>query len=355
MTGQAGIPALDDFKGALDWPNLNAWIAKQNLPGSGPVTAAHRLRGGMQNQVFLIERDGGGFVLRRPAASKPGVSKTMLREARVLDALSGAAIPHPRLYAVCEDPDVTGASFYCMESIEGFAPGGPLKGEYETQPAWRRAMGEELVRSAAAMAAIDTDAAGLADLGKPEHWHERQVERWRSQLEGYAGAFAGYEPRELPHFDEIGRWLADNLPSGRRIGLVHGDFQFANVMFSLQAPRISGVIDWELASLGDPLLDLGWVLTSWTEDGDPPGRKPLVQPWADFLPRAELIRLYGELSGRDMAEMDWFFALACYKLACLLEGTVAASKAGKVPADVGAHVHGYASWLTTKARQIIAG
>jgi len=83
-------------------------------------------------------------------------------------------------------------------------------------------------------------------------------------------------------FDEIGRWLSDNLPAGRCIGLTHGDFQFANVMFSLEAPRISGVIDWELASLGDPLLDLGWVLTSWTEPGDPEGRKPVVQPWRIF-------------------------------------------------------------------------
>jgi aminoglycoside phosphotransferase (APT) family kinase protein len=355
MSDQAAAGALDDFKGALDWPRLEAWIATQDLPGSGPVTAVQRLRGGMQNQVFLLEREGGRFVLRRPPVSKPGVSNTMLREARILKALAGGEVPHPAFYALCEDPGVTGASFYCMEPIEGFAPGGPLRGEYETDPAWRRAMGDELVRAAAALAAVDPDAVGLADLGKPADWHERQVARWRSQLEGYAASFPGYDPGELPHFDEVGRWLSDNLPSGRRIGLVHGDFQFANVMFSLKAPRISGVIDWELASLGDPLLDLGWVLTSWTEDGDPPGRKPLVQPWQDFLPRAELVRLYGEITGRDMAEMDWFFALACYKLACLLEGTVAASKTGKAPAAVGEHVHGYASWLTTKARQLVAG
>ena len=351
----ADAVALDDYKGALDWPRLAAWIETQPLPGSGPVIAAQRLRGGMQNQVFLIERAGGAFVLRRPPLAKPGISKTMLREARVLRALAGTDVPHPELYALCEDPDITGASFYCMAPIEGFAPGGALKGEYAVDARWRGAMGEELVRAAAALTAIDTDAVGLADLGKPDAWHERQVERWRSQLEGYAASFAGYDPRELPHLDTIGRWLGDNLPADRRIGLVHGDFQFANVMFSLQAPAISGVIDWELASLGDPLLDLGWILTSWTEEGDPPGRRPLVQPWADFMPRAELIRRYGALTGRDMAEMDWFFVLACYKLACLLEGTVAAAKGGKVPAETGAHVHAYASWLTAKARQIIAG
>jgi aminoglycoside phosphotransferase (APT) family kinase protein len=354
MSAEAQAIALDDFKGALDWSRLNDWITTQDLPGQGPVTAVQRLRGGMQNQVFLLERDGGAFVLRRPPVAKPGTSKTMVREARVLKALAGTEVPHPELYALCEDTEVTGATFYCMEPLEGFAPGGALKGAYEIDPAWRRAMGGEFVAAAAALAAIDLDTAGLADLGKPADWHERQVERWRTQLEGYTASFAGYDPKGLPHFDNVGRWLSDNLPSGRRIGLVHGDFQFANVMFSLKAPRISGVVDWELASLGDPLLDLGWVLTSWTEEGDPPGRKPLVQPWEDFGSRTDLVRRYGEITGRDMAEMDWFFALACYKLACLLEGTVAASKVGKVPADVGAHVHSYASWLTTKARQIIA-
>lgn len=346
---------LDDFKGALNWPNLNDWIAGQNLPGSGPVTAAQRLRGGMQNQVFLLERGAARMVLRRPPVSKPGPSKTMQREAKVLRALQGSAVPRPELYALCEDTEVLGATFYVMQPLEGFAPGGPLKGEYATNPEWRRAMGGEFVKAAAALAAIDVEAAGLADLSKPADWHARQVSRWRDQLHGYAASMPGYNPAELPYFDEIGAWLSGNLPSGQRIGLTHGDFQFANVMFSLNAPRISGVIDWELASLGDPLLDLGWVLTSWTEPGDPEGRKPLVQPWEDFSPRAELVRRYGELTGRDMGEMNWFFALACYKLACLLEGTVAASKAGKVPADVGAQVHHYASWLTAKARQIIAG
>ena len=153
----------------------------------------------------------------------------------------------------------------------------------------------------------------------------------------------------LPHVDAVGRWLTDNLPADRRIGIVHGDLQFPNVMFSMHAPRISGVVDWELASLGDPLLDLGWILSSWWEEGDPEGKNPLVKPWDGFLSRAELVRRYGEISGRNMDAMPWFFTLACYKLACLLEGTYARSKAGQVPADVGASVHAYAVWLMNKA------
>jgi aminoglycoside phosphotransferase (APT) family kinase protein len=346
---------LDDFKGAIDWPRFDAWLeGQQGVPGSGPATAAKRLRGGLQNQVFLIERAGGSFVLRRPPVSRGGVSETMLREARVLKALTGSTVPCPAFYALGDDPAIIGSTFYLMEPLEGAAPMGPLQGDYATDAGWRRAMGEQLVRAAAALGTIDPQAVGLADLGKPDNWHERQVARWRSQLEGYA-ATPGYDPKALPDVDAVGRWLSDHLPAGRRIGIIHGDLQFPNVMFSLEAPKVSGIIDWELATLGDPLLDLGWILSSWWEDGDPEGKQPMVAPWDGFLPRAELVRLYGELTGRDMAEMPWFFALACYKLACLLEGTYAASKAGKVPAEVGDQVHGYAVWLMAKARQIIAG
>ena len=355
MSDHAEI-ALDDFKGLLNWPNLNAWIETQDVPGSGAVTSAKKLRGGLQNQVFLLTRGGASFVLRRPPASKGGINDTMLREARVLKALAGSDVPRPDFYAVCEDPDVTGATFYLMEALEGTAPMGPLVGEYATDASWRRAMGEDLVRAAAALGSVDPAAVGLGDLGKPDNWYERQVSRWAKQLEGYATAMPGYDPRELPHFAEVGRWLSDNIPtSDHRIGLTHGDLQFPNVMFSLQAPKVSGIIDWELTTLGDPLLDLGWILSSWLEPGDPEGKQPMVTPWDGFITRADIVKLYGDLTGRDMSAMPWFFALACYKLACLLEGTTAAGKAGKVPEDVANSVHAYATWLTTKARQIVAG
>ena len=347
--------ALDDFGGLINWDLLNAWLETSEAPGSGPVTAARKLAGGLQNNVFLLSRHNRDVILRRPGKHlKPKSNETMLREAYVLKALEGSAVPHPRMLALCDDADVLGACFYLMEPLEGFAKSGDLPGQYATDSSWRRAMGDAMVKAASALGEVNYVAAGLEDLGKPDNWHERQVERWRSQLEGYA-ATPGYDPTDLPHVDAVGRWLADNLPNDRRIGLVHGDLQFPNVMFSLQAPKISGVLDWELVSLGDPLLDLGWILSSWFEDGDPEGKSPMVRPWEGFLSRRELIALYGEQSGRDMAQVPWFFALACYKLACLLEGTFAASKAGKVPEPVGRSVHAYATWLMTKALQIIAG
>ena len=354
MSTDASSTALDDFKGLIDWPRFSAWMVTQNLPGAGPITAARKLQGGLQNNVFLLQRGPDSFVLRRPTKHlRPDSNDTMLREARVLKALAGTNVPHPRFYAVCDDPAVIGACFYLMEPLEGFAPRGDLPGSYGSDPAWRRGLSEELVNAAAALGAVDHQAVGLETLGKPADWHARQVSRWRSQLDGYR-SMPNYDG-QLPYMDEVGAWLTDHLPDNRRIGVVHGDLQFPNVMFSLQAPKVAGIVDWELASLGDPLLDLGWILTSWWEEGDPEGKQPLVKPWDGFLSRAELIRRYGELSGRNMDAMPWYFTLACYKLACLLEGTYARSKGGQVPAEVGASVHAYAVWLMNKAKQTIAG
>jgi aminoglycoside phosphotransferase (APT) family kinase protein len=340
MSAQAGT-AIDDFGGLIDWSGLNAWIAGQDVPGAGAVSAARKLAGGVQNNVFLLERGGESLVLRRPSKHlRANSNETMLREARILNALAGSAA-------------VIGACFYLMSPLEGFAPSGQLPGRYATDATWRRGMGEEMVRAAAALAGVDPAAVGLQDLGKPDDWHERQVGRWRSQLDGYRSV-PNYDAGGLPHVDEVGRWLSDHLPQDRRIGLIHGDLQFANVLFSQHSPRISGVVDWELATLGDPLLDLGWVLGSWWEKGDPDGKRPLVAPWEDFMSRADLAGLYGESTGRSLGDLPWYFALACYKLACLLEGTYARSRAGQMPAHIGEQIRGYAIWQMRKAAQIIA-
>ena len=352
---QQNSAALDNFAELLNWPRLHEWLAAQSLPGSGPVTGVRKLPGGLQNSVFLVNRSNATFVLRRPPRHlRANSNETMLREARVLKALDASSVPHPKFYAVCSDESVIGACFYVMEALEGFSPSGDLPGQYADDAAWRRAMGEELVDAAAALGAIVPQSVGLADFGKPDDWHARQVSRWRSQLDGYR-AMPNYDGNGLPHVDAVGRWLSDQVPRDGRIGIIHGDLQFANVLFSMSRPRISGVVDWELATLGDPLLDLGWILASWWEEGDPEGKRPLVRPWQGFLSRTDLVRRYAEISGRDLQAMPWFCALACYKLACLLEGTFARSKSGQVPANIGEHVHAYAIWLMNKATQVIAG
>jgi aminoglycoside phosphotransferase (APT) family kinase protein len=346
---------LDDYGGLLNWPNLQAWIETNDLPGSGPATAVEKLTGGSQNNLFVISRGKEKLVLRRPPLHpRANSNDTMLREARVLKAIAGSQVPHPEFHGVCADTSVIGVCFYVMAPLEGFSPSGQLQGRYGEDKSWRAAMGPEFVRAAGALASVDYQAVGLGDLGKPNDWHARQVARWRSQLDGYK-EMPNYEGHALPNVDEIGTWLSDNAPSSGKIGIIHGDFQFPNVMFSLQAPRISGVIDWELTTLGDPLLDLGWVLSSWWEEGDPDGKTPMVQPWDGFVSRADLIKLYGEVTGRDLSDMPWFFGLACYKLACILEGTYARAKAGQAQMEIGERLHAYALWLLAKAKQLKDG
>lgn len=348
---------LSDFDGLLNWERLTGWLESQDLPGSGPVAKVEQLQGGSQNNLFLMTRGDAQFVMRRPPRHlRANSNKTMLREARVLKAIADSKVPHPKFLAVCEDEEVIGANFYLMNLIDGFSPSGELPGEYATNKDWQFSMGEELMRASAALAGVDHEAVGLGDYSRStDNWHSKQVDRWRSQLEGYS-EFEGYQGSELPHVEEVGRWLNDNIPSDGRVGIIHGDFQFPNVMFAYDKPKIAAVIDWELSALGDPMLDLGWVLTSWCEEGDEnlgAGKAPMVQPWNNFMTRQDLINLYCELTGRNTSDAFWFFVMACYKLACILEGTYARSKAGQAPEDIGERLHAYADWLFSKGKQLI--
>ncbi len=350
---------LHDFGGLLNLPNLQAWIDANDIPGSGPITAIRQLQGGSQNNLFMIDRKGATVVLRRPPTHpRKNSNDIMIRESRVLKALAGSDVPHPTLYGACADTSVIGVCFYVMAPLDGFSPAtrDPLPGQYGSDPSWRRAMGAEFVRCAAALSKVDYKAAGLGDFGKPDNWHSRQVSRWRSQLDGYS-EMDGYEGSSLPHVDEVGEWLTRHTPAQGRMGIIHGDYQWPNVMFAHDRPEIIGLIDFELSALGDPILDLGWVLQSWREDGDPPGRPPTAWDWSagsGFMTRDELVKLYGELAGRDMTDMPWYFVLACYKLGCILEGTYARSKAGQAPVETGERLHTVSVWLFRKAKQIIS-
>ena len=171
----------------------------------------------------------------------------MLREARVLAALKGSGVPHPEFYAVCADTDVIGTTFYLMGVIDGFTPAGLLPGKYGTDPVWKRRFGEELVEGAAKLASVNHEAVGLADFGKADNWIGRQVPRWRAHLEGYS-ELNGYGAPEIPGVDRVGDWLEANQPPTCEIGIIHGDYQFANVMFAHDEPRLAAMVDWELST-----------------------------------------------------------------------------------------------------------
>lgn len=347
---------LDDFDGLLSWPALQDWIVEQpGIPGTGPVVAIERLTGGSQNHIFLLTReDGTRVVLRRPPEHlRENSNETMLREARVLAALATTDVPHPAFHAACSDLDVIGVCFYVMAPVDGFTPVGALPGRYATDPEWRRALALDLVAGAAKLGMVDHEAVGLADFGKPDGWLERQVDRWRAQLDGYS-ALDGYDGPEIPGVDRVGAWLDANRPPAAHIGIIHGDYHLANVLFAHDAPRLTAIVDWELSTLGDPLLDLGWILASWVDPDEPDRGLPLVQP-SDGLPgHAELVDHYAAVSGRDISVMPWYFVLACYKLGILLEGTHARACAGRAPKATGDALHAMTLSLFARANRAIA-
>jgi aminoglycoside phosphotransferase (APT) family kinase protein len=342
---------LDDFDGLVTWEGLQQWVLEhdQELPGTGPIIEAVSLQGGAQNVILRLGRSGGEFVLRRPPRHlRSNSNKTMLREATVLTALADTDVPHPTIYASCDDLAVMGVNFYAMEVIDGFSPVGALPEQYNAE--WRRTMAFALVDAAALLGSVDPSTVGLETFGHAEDWAQRQVDRWRRQLEGYSEL--GYTSTVA--IDGIGGWLQTHVPSTTQIGVIHGDLQWPNTMFSREEPRLMAIIDWELSTLGDPLLDLAWILTSWVEEDDPPGHVPIITPTDGLPSRKELIQRYGEASGRDLSDMHWYFVLACYKLGILLEGTWARAQVGKAPMEIGVHLHSYALWLFSKAEQLIA-
>jgi aminoglycoside phosphotransferase (APT) family kinase protein len=322
----------------VDLGALAAWMDARAL-GGGPIDNVERLGGGTQNVLLRFERAGRAYVLRRPPEHKRANSdETMRREARVLAALAGSDVPHPALIAAESSIDVLGAAFYLMEPIDhGFhAPSG-MPEPHRSDPAMRHGMGLSMADGIAALGAVDYLAVGLGDFGKPEGYLERQVPRWLSQLDSYQ-EFAGYDGPQIPGLEQVSRWLEDNRPRTFRAGIMHGDYHLSNVMFSRSGPELAAIVDWELCTIGDPLLDLGGLLGTWP-DPSMPGGAITVQPWDGFPTASELLARYAERTDRDLSAIRWYQALACFKLGIILEGTHARAAAGKAPKETGDALH----------------
>lgn len=318
---------------------LADWMSREGL-GQGPIEHGTLLGGGTQNILLRFTRDGRDYVLRRPPPHlRANSNDTMRREMRMLEALADTGVPHPRLIAGCPDETVIGAAFYLMEPIEGFAPVNGLPPAFGQRPEMRHRMGLALVEGIASLGAVDYRAVGLEGFGNPGQYLERQVGRWRSQLDSYR-SFAGWPGAgAIPGVETVARWLENNRPSGFEPGILHGDYHLANVMYQPDAPELAAIVDWELTTIGDPLLDLGWVLATWPEDGQATVPTLKVEPWEGFPTPDELVAHYGDRSHRSLAAIDWYTVLACYKLGIILEGTHARACAGKAPKATGDLLH----------------
>ena len=335
----------------VDLDVLSAWLDTQGV-GNGPITDVSVLSGGTQN-VMLRFRKGDSIpelVLRHPPPHKRANSdETMRREARLLLALESTDVPIPHLIAACPSVNVLGSAFYVMQSVSGFAPTLGVPEPYASNADWQRQMGLSMADAIAALGRVDHESVGLGDFGRAENWLERQVERWRSHLSSYEGT-PNYPGHGIEGVDALGGWLDAHRPAKWRPGIIHGDFHFANVMFAYEMPAVAAMVDWELGTIGDPLLDLGHLLATFpATDGNAAG----VGSGLPGLPsRAALIDRYADSSNRDITTMTWYQVLACYRLGIILEGTNARAFAGLAPRATGDQLHATTLALFAQARDL---
>jgi aminoglycoside phosphotransferase (APT) family kinase protein len=344
----ATLPAVNQPTGwsnftRVDDPNaIAAWMTEQGL-GDGPLEDIGDIGGGTQNVLLRFSRSGRPYVLRRgPRHLRPRSNSVILRETRVLGALAGTDVPHPHLIATCADTNVLGdAVFYLMEPIDGFNAGQELPALHAGDPDIRFRMGLSMADALAKLGAVDHLAVGLGDFGKPDGFLERQVPRWLSELASY-NDLPNYPGPDIPGLDTVATWLEQNHPASWRPGIMHGDYHAANVMFSRAGPDVVAIVDWEMCTIGDPLLDLGWLLATWKR----PGAEGFSSVLGHALTRADglatpddLLERYALNTDRDLDNITWYMVLACFKLGIILEGTMARACAGKAPVEIGAQLH----------------
>ena len=294
---------------------LAAFLDEHGL-GHGDLDAVP-IGEGHSNVTYLVRRAGAEVVVRRPPRPPlPPSAHDVLREARVLCALEPTPVRAPRVLATCDDDSVIGAPFYVMEKAEGEVITSAIPAALDT-PAERGRIAEELLDSLVELHAADWRALGLEGFGKPVGYPDRQLRR-------FTGLWEHNRTREIPAVERVGAWLRDNLPESPEATIVHGDYRLGNTMFATTAPaRLVAIFDWEMATIGDPLADVGYLCMQWREAGDPPGGRfelSSVTRAEGFPSRAELIARYEERSGRVMMDIRWYSVLALWKAIVFMEG-----------------------------------
>lgn len=302
----------------IDTGRLADWMDGAALPGAGEPLSARFLSGGTQNVIFEIARGEHRCVVRMPPpGAPPDRDKGILREWRIIEALDGTDVPHTAAVAVCDDASVLGRPFYLMGFVDGWSPmdtHGRWPEPFDSDPATRPGLSYQLAEGIALLSKVDWRARGLHDLGRPDGFHERQVDRW-------IGFLDRIKKRPLPGLDTATGWLKANKPLDFIPGLMHGDYQFANVMYRHGAPaQMAAIVDWEMGTVGDPKLDLGWMVQSWPQDTAHPEDSDMTYVDMRGMPsRDDVVAHYAEVSGRQVDDLDYYLVLAKWKLAIVLE------------------------------------
>ena len=297
------MPDAGDGEPLLDEAALGAWMDEQGIAVGSSLTVTP-LTAGTSNLMFVVERGEQRLVLRRPTrVAVERAEDGLVREFRILRALAGSDVPHPAAVALCRDHSVLGSSFLLMAHVEGFNPLPPLDPAIDSAAA-RQQVAFAMVEALASIHDFDWLAGGLSDLGRPDGFHERQVSRWIGQLASYGG-------REMPGIDRVGDWLEAQLPVAFEPSLMHGDFHMFNLLLAAEAPhRVVAVVDWETATIGDPMLDLAGFREIWC---------PIAgEGWPD--PAALRAHYWSRRGLPDPGELAYHGVLHNFRMAVLLEG-----------------------------------
>jgi aminoglycoside phosphotransferase (APT) family kinase protein len=332
---------------------LGDWVRAQGI--GTDVTDVVPLAGGSQNVVVRLKIDGRPLVLRRPPPHpRPNSDRTMQREIAVLTTLAGSAVPHPAIVASCEDLDVLGVVFYLMEVVDGFNPGNEIAPAYVNDPAMRHQVGVNYAADVARLGQAAWRGSPLEGWKRPGSFLERQVPQWRTSVAAYRSQ-EGYDHDSLPGVDELCDWLEAHQPADYVPGIVHGDIHLNNTMLRREVPEVAAFVDWEMCTIGDPLLDLGWMLVCWPVDPNPLGSAGYLAELGGLASRTELVEAYQAAGGRRTEHLDWYCALACLKLGVVIEGTWARYLVGRASREAGERLHSSAVILMGLGAAVAAG
>ncbi|MGH7934876.1 MAG: phosphotransferase family protein [Candidatus Binataceae bacterium] len=309
----------------IDVEGLRRFIRDRKLGDAGDIRTEN-ISFGHSNEVHLVHFEGKSWALRRPPRGPLlPTAHDVIREYRVLKALQETPVPVPRVYASCEDAGYIGAPFFLMEFMRGKVIRSGLipstEPSFDDTPERRRAVSEGMIDLLVALQAVDWRAVGLEGFGRPDAYIERQLRRWIDQLERTLPA-----TRPLPVMAKIQSWLKAHLPRSQPSTIVHGDFKLDNVMWDASGPRPRAIalFDWEMSTIGDPLADLGWMVTYWTDPNDSEVRRSVVSSMESepgYYDRLGMVELYERKTGRAMRDFAFYQIFSLFKLAIILEGS----------------------------------
>lgn len=288
-----------------------------------------RIGDGHANITYLIQRGDTSYVLRRgPRPPHPPSTHDMIREARIQRLVAAAGVAVPNIVSLCEDPQVVGAPFYVMDYLDGTVITDQIPPQLDA-PDQRKATGLAAIDALVALHSLDVTHGELASIGRPDGYLERQVRRFSTLWDQTT-------ERTLPEVSAVRRWLAERVPQSQRASVVHGDYRIGNLMYERGAPaRVSAILDWEMATLGDPLADLGYLTATYTgpdSTGTPIELTPVTRE-PGYPTRDELLTRYGDATGLDLSHLPWYQVLALWKAAIFCEAMYTRWLHGERPGD----------------------